>query len=93
MQMKLTVVDDTAAPELVSNIAKFANSQNPVSAIFDLFSNHPYHVRIEENSRRIKANPVAGAQSEVLTGFMKDHEASTSMSKTYDARRKSQISS
>lgn len=59
VQMKLTVVDDTAAPELVSNIAKFANSQNPVSAA-DLFSNHPFHVRIEENSRRIKANPVAG---------------------------------
>ena len=57
VQMKLTVVDSFASPELVSNIANFANSQNPVSAA-DLFSNHPFHVRIEDNSRRIKANPV-----------------------------------
>ena len=60
VQMKLTVVDGQLSPELVPNIAKFANSQNPVSAA-DLFSNHPFHIRLESISRRTEAPPVTGS--------------------------------
>lgn len=52
VQMKLTVLPDFETSDLVSKIARFANSQNKVSDA-DLFSNHPFHVRIEEFSRRI----------------------------------------
>ncbi|WP_411361038.1 AIPR family protein [Pseudidiomarina sp. YC-516-91] len=52
VQMKLTVLSNEASSELVPKISRFANSQNKVSDA-DLFSNHPYHVRLEEFSRRI----------------------------------------
>lgn len=52
--MKLSVVDPERATKLVPKISEFANSQNRVSAA-DFFSNHPFHVRIEEFSRRIHA--------------------------------------
>lgn len=52
VQMKLNIVDDELYDDLVPNIAKFANSQNPVSQA-DLFSNDPYHVKIEKFSREI----------------------------------------
>ena len=54
VQMKLTVVDPERATRLVPKISEFANSQNRVNAA-DFFSNHPFHVRIEEFSRRIYA--------------------------------------
>lgn len=49
-QMKLIVVDDSRAQELVPKISRFANTQNKVSDS-DFFSNHPFHVRMEEKSR------------------------------------------
>ena len=53
VQMKLNVITDAEVIDtLVPNIAKFANSQNPVSEA-DLFSNSPYHQRIEDFSRKI----------------------------------------
>ena len=52
VQMKLTVVDSERAAQLVPRISEFANSQNRVNAA-DFFANHPFHVRIEEFSRRI----------------------------------------
>jgi len=52
VQMKLTVLPNFESSGLVSKISRFANSQNKVSDA-DLFSNHPFHVRIEEFSRRI----------------------------------------
>lgn len=58
--MKLVVVAPTLASELVPSISRFANSQNAVSAA-DFFSNSPYHVRVEELSRRVLAPAVAGA--------------------------------
>lgn len=58
--MKLVVVSPTVASELVPSISRFANSQNAVSAA-DFFSNSPYHVRVEELSRRVLAPAVAGA--------------------------------
>jgi len=54
VQMKLSVVDHERANRLVPKISEFANSQNRVSAA-DFFANHPFHVRVEEFSRRIYA--------------------------------------
>ena len=54
VQMKLSVVDPDRALNLVPKISEYANSQNRVSAA-DFFSNHPFHVRMEEFSRRIHA--------------------------------------
>ena len=54
VQMKLSVVDSERANSLVPKISEFANSQNRVSAA-DFFANHPFHVRMEEFSRRIHA--------------------------------------
>jgi hypothetical protein len=52
IQAKLVVVSPELAQELVPNISRFANSQNKVSEA-DFFSNSPFHVRLEELSRRI----------------------------------------
>ena len=59
VQMKLTVlkVED---PDLVRNIATYANSQNKVKTA-DLNSSHPFYVRMEEFSRKIYA-PLASGQ-------------------------------
>ena len=59
VQMKLNVVSPDKATDLVPQISRSANSQNRVSDA-DFFSNHPYHVRIEEFSRRIWAPPEEG---------------------------------
>jgi hypothetical protein len=63
VQMKLSVVDEEKAEIIVPKISEFANTQNKVNAA-DFFSNHPFHVRIEEYSRRIWAPPQQGAQRE-----------------------------
>ena len=47
VQMKLSVVNAERAAKLVPQISKYANSQNRISAA-DFFSNHPFHIRIEE---------------------------------------------
>ena len=52
VQMKLSIVKPEEAIDLVPRISRCANSQNKVSAA-DFSSTHPYHVRIEEFSRRI----------------------------------------
>ena len=54
VQMKLSVVDPAKSTEVVPKISEFANSQNKVNAA-DFFSNHPFHVRLEEFSRRLWA--------------------------------------
>ncbi|EJQ59042.1 AIPR family protein [Bacillus mycoides] len=59
--MKLSVVSQKSAEELIPNISRFANSQNKVSDA-DLASNHPFHRKVEELSRRIHAPAVGGAQ-------------------------------
>ena len=59
--MKLSVVSPEMAEELIPNISRYANSQNSVSSA-DFFSNHPFHIRIEELSRRLLAPAVAGHQ-------------------------------
>jgi hypothetical protein len=59
--MKLSVVNHEKAKEMIPVISRSANSQNKVDEA-DFFSNHPYHVRLEEYSRRVLAPPVDGNQ-------------------------------
>ncbi|RWO32342.1 MAG: AIPR protein [Mesorhizobium sp.] len=59
VQMKLSVVDPAKSIEIVPKISEFANSQNRVNAA-DFFANHPFHVRMEEFSRRLWAPSVDG---------------------------------
>ena len=59
--MKLSIVQPESADQLIANIARYANSQNKVSDA-DLWSNHPYHRRMEEFSRRIIAPATNGNQ-------------------------------
>ena len=54
VQMKLSIVDSVRAEKIVPDISRFANSQNRIAAA-DFFSNHPFHVRMEEISRRLYA--------------------------------------
>ncbi len=59
VQMKLTVLKD-GDPDLIRNIATYANSQNKVKTA-DLNSSHPFYVRMEEYSRKIYA-PISTGQ-------------------------------
>lgn len=60
VQMKLSIVDAERAEKIVPDISRYANSQNKIAAA-DFFSNHPFHVRMEEISRRIYAPAKDGA--------------------------------
>jgi len=62
VQMKLSVVPESMADhfdEIVSDISRFANSQNKVSDA-DLFSNHPFHREMEKISKRAGIAPKGG---------------------------------
>lgn len=72
--MKLTVIDDRDTEDedgvrfydqMVQNIAKYANSQNKVTAA-DLFSNDPFHIWMEKMSKKHLAPP---AQYAIPTGW------------------------
>ena len=72
--MKLTVIEDRETEnedgvrfydQMVQNIAKYANSQNKVTAA-DLFSNDPFHIWMEKMSKKIYAPP---AHYSVPTGW------------------------
>lgn len=54
VQMKLSIVEPERTEEVVPKISEYANSQNRVNAA-DFFANHPFHVRLEDFSRRIYA--------------------------------------
>ncbi len=67
--MKLTVIKDRETVDdndmrlydtMVQNIAKYANSQNRVTAA-DFFSNNPFHIRMEQLSKRHLAPPTGGS--------------------------------
>lgn len=60
VQMKLSVVAPEKAIDVVPLISEYANSQNRVAAA-DFFANHPFHVRMEEFSRRIWAPSADGS--------------------------------
>ena len=59
--MKLSVISQEKSDDVIPLIARYANSQNKVSEA-DFFSNHAFHIRIEEFSRRLLAPAVNGAQ-------------------------------
>ena len=61
--MKLVVVQGEQTSSMIEDISKYANSQNRVSDA-DFFSNHPYHRRLEQISRRILTPAAAGKQYE-----------------------------
>lgn len=52
VQMKLTVVPPDRSEAIVPKISEYANTQNKVNAA-DFFSNHPFHIRIEQFSRKV----------------------------------------
>ena len=52
VQMKLTVVPPERSEEIVPKISEYANTQNKVNAA-DFFSNHPFHIRMEQFSRDV----------------------------------------
>jgi AIPR protein len=59
VQMKLVVVSPDEALEMVPLISRYANSQNAVRED-DFFSNSPFHVRMEDLSKRLLAPAKAG---------------------------------
>lgn len=61
VQMKLVTVSESDSATVVQAVAKYANSQNRISAA-DLFSTHEFHVRMEQISRRLKAPAKEGEQ-------------------------------
>lgn len=65
VQMKLTEVDSNAdkSSELIRTISRSSNSQNKVSDA-DFFATHPFHVRMEQISRKVFAPAHNGAQYE-----------------------------
>lgn len=66
IQMKLTVVKDVEQyDEIVQNISRYANSQNKVTDS-DFFSNHPFHRKFEELSKKVIAPAKAGEINDTL---------------------------
>lgn len=63
VQMKLAVIDSQESETVVPRISECANTQNRVNAA-DFFANHPFHIRMEEFSRRIWAPAQQGEQRE-----------------------------
>lgn len=63
VQMKLSVIDPDKSAEVVPKISEYANTQNRVNAA-DFFSNHPFHIRMEEFSRRLWAPAKQGSLRE-----------------------------
>jgi len=59
VQMKLVVVSPDQALEMVPLISRYANSQNAVRED-DFFSNSPFHVRMEDLSKRLLAPAKTG---------------------------------
>lgn len=54
IQVKLSIVPPERTIAVVPKISEYANSQNKVNAA-DFFANHPFHIRMEDFSRRLFA--------------------------------------
>lgn len=65
VQMKLTEIDSNSdqVNDLIRNISRSSNSQNKVSDA-DFFATHPFHIRMEQISRRLYAPATGGDQYE-----------------------------
>lgn len=60
VQVKLSVIPEDRIEEIVPRISQYANTQNKVTAA-DFFSNHPFHLRMQEISRRLWAESASGS--------------------------------
>lgn len=63
--VKLSVVNKEKSETMIPLISRCANTQNKVSDA-DFFSNHPYHIRMEEFSRKVYAPAVNGEQYQTI---------------------------
>ena len=59
--MKISILEHSMSERIIPKISEYSNSQNKVDAS-DFFSNHPFHIRIEEFSRKTPAPAVDGNQ-------------------------------
>ena len=59
--MKISVLDHDMSEKIIPKISEYSNSQNKVDAS-DFFSNHPFHIRMEDYSRKTPAPAVNGNQ-------------------------------
>ena len=59
--MKISVLDHEQAEKIIPKISEYSNSQNKVDAS-DFFSNHPFHIRMENYSRKNAIPSVNGEQ-------------------------------
>lgn len=59
--MKISVLEHSMSERIIPKISEYSNSQNPIAAS-DFFSNHPFHIRMENFSRKILAPAVNGNQ-------------------------------
>lgn len=59
--MKISVLDHSMSEKIIPKISEYSNSQNKVDAS-DFFSNHPFHIRMEDFSRKTPAPAINGNQ-------------------------------
>lgn len=59
--MKISVLEHSMAEKIIPKISEYSNSQNKVDAS-DFFSNHPFHIRMEEYSRKTPIPSIGGNQ-------------------------------
>lgn len=59
--MKVSVLEHSMSERIIPKISEYSNSQNKVDAS-DFFSNHPFHIRMEDFSRKTPAPAVNGNQ-------------------------------
>lgn len=59
--MKISVLEHSMAEKIIPKISEYSNSQNKVDAS-DFFSNHPFHIRMEEYSRKTAIPSMGGNQ-------------------------------
>lgn len=63
VQAKLTIVDSEQIDEVVPLISQYANSQNKVDTA-DFQANDPFHIKVEQLSRKIWAPPSGSSQQQ-----------------------------
>jgi hypothetical protein len=91
VQAKLVVVSGELQQELVEKISRYANSQNKVNEA-DFFSNSPFHVRLEEISRRLLTPPRPGVRDqgkwfyERTRGQYNTEKAKAKLGRSYEAK-------
>ena len=88
VQMKLSVIDPQKSEEIVPKISEYANTQNRVNAA-DFFANSPFHLRMEEFSRRVLAPARSGSPRETKWFYERARgQYAEAQSKLTDAERR-----